>query len=350
MKAYWWKILAVLIMVYVVLVGMITPMKPGITSVMPFIHEAGTEATLRIEGYNTHLLENSQAWLKLDSVSLIPAHSTTGISDNKAELTFRIPDRLPSSDSTTSATLLLSNAKDGTMVLPSAIVINQKNLDKAAAPFLSIHEVDFPLYEGFAFPYRSILNETVRNTFFHVAIWFAMYTVLLVGLIYSIKFLINPKMRSDIIASSFTEVGVLLGLLGIATGSMWAKFSWGAFWTPDIKLNTSASFILIYSAYLILRASITDQDRRARISAAYNIFAFASLIPLLIIIPRLASMDSLHPGNGGNPALGGEDLDNTLRMVFYPAIIGLSLLSVWVASLVTRFRLVKDHYMTQNAQ
>ena len=88
-----------------------------------------------------------------------------------------------------------------------------------------------------------------------------------------------------------------------------------------------------------------DQDRRAKVSAAYNIFAFATMVPLIIIIPRLT--DSLHPGNGGNPALGGEDLDNTLRIVFYPAIIAMTLLSVWISSLVCRLRLLKDDYMSR---
>jgi heme exporter protein C len=70
------------------------------------------------------------------------------------------------------------------------------------------------------------------------------------------------------------------------------------------------------------------------LASAYNIFAFIALIPLVFVIPRLT--DSLHPGNGGNPALGGEDLDNTLRMIFYPSIIGLTLIGVWMASLYYR--------------
>lgn len=326
---------------------MTTPLKPGVTDVTPFIHNAGTTASLNVVGYNSHFTENSQAWLKLDSTNLIPAKSYVGKDETRANIVFDLPVRLPSQDSSLDATLLISNSVDGTIILPSAIAINQSDLDIPVGSFAQLKSVDFPQYDGFAFPYRSTLHETVRNTFFHVAIWFAMYTVLIVGLIYSIKYLRSPSMRSDIIASSFTEVGVLLGILGIITGSIWAKFTWGAFWTPDIKLNTSASFILIYSAYLVLRSSLTDQDRRAKVSAAYNIFAFATLIPLLIIIPRLAEMDSLHPGNGGNPALGGEDLDSTLRMVFYPAIIGLSLLAVWVASLAARYRLVQETYMTR---
>jgi len=46
----------------------------------------------------------------------------------------------------------------------------------------------------------------------------------------------------------------------------------------------------------------------------------------------------MHPGNGGNPALGGEDLDSTLRLVFYPTIIGYTLMGVWLSSLIYRVK------------
>ncbi len=72
----------------------------------------------------------------------------------------------------------------------------------------------------------------------------------------------------------------------------------------------------------------------------YNVFAFVALIPLIFVIPRLT--DSLHPGAGGNPALGGEDLDNTMRMIFYPAIIGWTLLGAWMAQLNYRIDRLAD--------
>ena len=347
MRSLWWKILAAIIFLYVIIVGLCTPMKPGFTGdVVPFLHKAGDKAKFSVTGYNTHFTQpDTKAWLKLDSSSVIEIDVIKATSDVDAIFSVQLPTYLPTKDSTLDATLLVSNSLDGTAILPGALFITQANIDPSVKSYNNISNIDFPRYEGFAFPFRSTLHETVRNTFFHVAIWFAMYTLLIIGLIYSIKYLIKPNMRNDIIASSFTEVGVLLGFLGIFTGSVWARFTWGAFWTPDVKLNTAASFILIYSAYLVLRASMPDQDRRAKVSAAYNIFAFATMVPLIIIIPRLT--DSLHPGSGGNPALGGEDLDHTLRMVFYPSIIALTLLSVWISSLVTRLRLLKDVYMSR---
>ncbi|MGB0864128.1 MAG: cytochrome c assembly protein, partial [Saprospiraceae bacterium] len=97
--------------------------------------------------------------------------------------------------------------------------------------------------------------------------------------------------------------------------------------------------LLIYMAYFVLRGSFEDYDKRARIGAVYNIFAFAALIPLLFVIPRMTS--SLHPGNGGNPGFGGEDLDNTMRTVFYPAVIAWTLLGFWISQLLYRFEKLK---------
>ena len=96
----------------------------------------------------------------------------------------------------------------------------------------------------------------------------------------------------------------------------------------------TAVALLIYLAYFILRSSFDEPEKGARLAAVYNIFAFASLIPLLYIVPRMFA--SLHPGATGNPAFGSEDLDNTMRMVFYPAGIGWTLLGFWIASVAYR--------------
>jgi len=155
-----------------------------------------------------------------------------------------------------------------------------------------------------------------------------------ISLIQSIKYLSNRSQLADHLAVGYTEVGVLLGVLGTVTGAVWAKHTWGAYWSWDIKQNVAAIALLIYFAYFVLRGAMNDDQQAARISAVYNIFAYAAMIPLLFVIPRLTS--SLHPGNGGNPGLGGEDLDNTLRMFMYPAVIGWILVGAWIARLRAR--------------
>ena len=100
------------------------------------------------------------------------------------------------------------------------------------------------------------------------------------------------------------------------------------------------SFLLFYFAYLILRSALPDEDKRARVSAIYNIFAFTMMLVFIGVLPRMT--DSLHPGNGGNPGFGGYDLDGNMKMIFYPAIIGWSLLAVWILSLRVGFKVLVE--------
>jgi len=189
------------------------------------------------------------------------------------------------------------------------------------------------------FPYRAILQETIRNTYFHVSLWLAMMIILTGAVIYSISYLKNKNLSTDSLASSLTEVGFLFGILGLTTGMIWAQYTWGRAWSWDIKQLTTAIALLIYAAYFLLRNTIADPHRKAQLSAVFNIFAFIVLIPLLYIIPRMS--DSLHPGSGGNPAMGGEDLDSTMRMVFYPAVIGWALAGIWISQILSRMKNIR---------
>lgn len=185
-------------------------------------------------------------------------------------------------------------------------------------------------------PELAILNETIRNLYFHVPMWFGLMILMAVSAWYSVKYLRTSESIYDWKASAFAEVGLLFGTLGMLTGMVWAYFTWGDWWSADPKQNTSAIALLLYFAYFVLRGSFNEDQQKARISAVYNLFAFAALIPLLYILPRMT--DSLHPGNGGNPGFGKYDLDNTMRLVFYPAVIGWTLLGVWMANLQVRIR------------
>ena len=52
--------------------------------------------------------------------------------------------------------------------------------------------------------------------------------------------------------------------------------------------------------------------------------------------------DSLHPGSGGNPGFNSYDLDNTMRPVFYSAVLGFFLIGMWLSSLLVRSKVIED--------
>jgi heme exporter protein C len=226
----------------------------------------------------------------------------------------------------------------------------KKNWWKIAAFVLLVYTV----VAGFLVevPDLPIIHQSIRNLYFHVCMWFVMMILFIISFVYSILYLRSSKFRNDIFASNYAAVGTYLGVLGYITGAIWANYTWLTDQSQSLgsvlkepKLIGAAIALLIYGAYFVLRGSFTDIDKRARVSAVYNIFAFAMLFPSIWIIPRMVG--SLHPGapgsDSGNPALNAEkDLDTSMRLVFYPAVIGWTLLSVWIATLRIRVQLLKD--------
>jgi heme exporter protein C len=332
----WWKFTGVALVLYSLIAGLTIPLGPGILKIDPTSAKAGDTITLQILGYNTHFKSaKTDAWLRSDQNQVLPALSTKALSENTLEITFSLPSTPSAQQDVQVATLLLSNSQDGGSVQPSALFINPgvnpNNQSQWGTTHPNIHQ-----RSGNVFPFRSLLYETIRNTYYHVAIMLSMVLLLLISTIFSALYLVKNKLVYDWWSKSFATTGFIFGIAGILTGMFWAKATWGTYWTwEEIKLNMTAIAMLIYGAYFILRGSVEDEEKRARLSAIYNLFAYAAFIPLIFVIPRMANA-SLHPGNGGNPAMGGEDLDNTMRMIFYPAIIGWTLIGYWISQVLTR--------------
>ncbi len=219
----------------------------------------------------------------------------------------------------------------------------KKNYWKLACMLLLIYTI----WAGFMgkVPRQAILNETVRNLYFHVTMWFTMIFLLGTSVYHSIQYLRKSDIKSDLISNAYVETGLVFATLGLVTGSLWAKFTWGDWWTNDPKLNSVAIGLLIYLAYGLVRSSMPDEQQKARISNVYNIFAFVIFMILIWILPRMT--DSLHPGNGGNPGFSKYDLDSNMRLVFYPAIIAWTLLGYWIANLRIRIKKL-EHITSEN--
>ncbi|MBU6177615.1 MAG: hypothetical protein RL555_877 [Bacteroidota bacterium] len=200
-------------------------------------------------------------------------------------------------------------------------------------------------------PRLPLLQETIRNLYFHVCMWFAMMILFTISVVHAVRYLRTLQPKFDRSSRLYAGTGILFGLLGYGTGAIWASFTWADPNIPlidsfstiarDPKLIGAAVALLVYAAYMVLRDSINDIDKRARISAVYNIFAFVLLFPAIWILPRI--LPSLHPGNEGNPALDVKnDISSSMRIVFYPAVLGWTLLGVWITQLKIRLQKLED--------
>lgn len=339
-RQHWWKALGVILVLYSLVAGLLWPLKPGIYSVTPGNSRMDTTLVVHVLGYNTHFKSagETRIWLKLDNEFSILATELHPESETALTAIFQLPPYLPFPEKTAIAALVADSEMDGPSVKPSAIFLRQESSNPEMGyaywkkdPISDIHDNPWP-----GFPFRGILEETIRNTYYHVPMWFGMVMLFLVSLIYGLRFLRGSDSYGADKVYALNLVGLLYGILGLVTGMIWAKYTWNAFWSMDVKQNMAAIATLIYLAYFVLHQALPDKDKRDRVTTAYNIFAFATLVPLLFIIPRM--QDSLHPGSGGNPALGGEDLDHTMRLVFYPAVIGWILIGFWLSTLVFRLR------------
>ena len=336
-----------ILVLYVLLVGMLIPLKPGIVRVAPETAQTGQTVLLKFYGYNTSYTRSQAAetrvWLEYDSLNAIAGRDLRILNDTTLEAIFDFPATLPRKSPSVQLNAILDQAFDGVSLLPGALQLSRSadTVSAATNAGWNQHPVgQLHIVKNFTYPYRNVIYESIRNTYFHVPMWFALMFLFIASVGYSVLYLRDPKPDYDRKAAAFAEVGLWFGFMGLVTGMLWAHYAWGKAWSNDIKQLMTAVALLIYLAYFILRNSFDEVEKGARLSAVYNIFAFATIIPLLYIVPRLFA--SLHPGATGSPAFGSQDLDNTMRAVFYPAIIGFSLLGFWMAQLRVRYQRLAD--------
>jgi heme exporter protein C len=172
-------------------------------------------------------------------------------------------------------------------------------------------------------PQLDILEQSARNLYFHVPMWFTLMVGTVISAYHSLRYLQTGSRMRDLRAREAAWMALLFGLLGIVTGMVWARFTWyvgtGKWWNFDPKQSMAAVLLLIYGAYFVLRDSLDDPDTRGRIAAVYNLFAVVTMPFLLYIIPR--QLPSLHPGGEGSPAFSQTDLAPAMRWVFYPSVL-----------------------------
>jgi len=195
-------------------------------------------------------------------------------------------------------------------------------------------------------PQIDILEQTARNLFLHVPMWFTMMIAFTMAFYFSIRYLNSEEMKWDRKAETATAVGLIFGICGLLTGSLWARFTWGTWWTfAEPRMNLSALAMMIFVAYFVLRTAFNDPEKRAKISAVYNIFGVTTIPFLLYIIPR--QLPSLHPGADGNPAFSDMTAPE-LRIIFYPAVIGFIGLSIWMMDILNRYKRINE--LTEESQ
>jgi heme exporter protein C len=177
--------------------------------------------------------------------------------------------------------------------------------------------------------------ELARIIFFHLPCALACTLFFYYGAHLSYKALRTRQATWDVRSCAANEVGLLLAILTMITGMIFARTQWGQFWSWDPRQTSFLFVLLLYGAYFVLRNAIADLERRASIAAAYALFCVIPASFCIFVLPRI--MFSLHPSD---TIISGK-LDANYRPVFYSLFFTLTILCSWIYRLSVRAGLLE---------
>ena len=194
---------------------------------------------------------------------------------------------------------------------------------------------EFPLIPG--------LEEKAKIIFFHVPTAWLSVVSFLMAMYYGIKYLRTQNLDNDAKSNAALQLGMVFSILATVTGSIWAKFSWGAFWHWDPRETSIFILLLIYGSLFALRSAIENEDKRARLSAVYSIIAFLTVPFFIFIMPRI--MTGLHPGSADDTTSGPVvdfRMNSNMQVIFYLSLIAFTILFHWMWRISYKSIIIKD--------
>lgn len=213
--------------------------------------------------------------------------------------------------------------------------------------FVIVAGITFPIvpvpHAWYEFPLIPGLGEKAKIIFFHVPTAWLAVIAFLMAMFYGIKYLRSQDLDNDAKSNAALQLGMVFSILATVTGSIWAKFSWGAFWHWDPRETSIFILLLIYGSLFALRSAIENEDKRARLSAVYSIIAFLTVPFFIFIMPRI--MTGLHPGSADDTTSGPVvdfRMNGNMQLVFYLSLTAFTILYFWMWKISYKSIILKD--------
>ena len=169
------------------------------------------------------------------------------------------------------------------------------------------------------------LGDLAKIIFFHVPTAWVAVIAFFASAFFAAKFLRTFNFSFDKLSARAARLGFIFVLLSTISGAIFSKLTWGAYWNWDPRQTTIFVLILIYGAYLTLRAAVSDEKVRAKVSAVYSLLSVLTVPFLVFIIPRMYF--SLHPSPVLNSA-GKIEMDSIVLIVLIAAVVDATLIFV----------------------
>ncbi|TEU10190.1 cytochrome C assembly protein [Candidatus Bathyarchaeota archaeon] len=203
------------------------------------------------------------------------------------------------------------------------------------AVIVSALAIYFGLYIA---PAEVELGELVRVFYLHLPQAIICYLSLVISVITAILFLVKKDPKYDALSETAALLGLVYGATTLLSGSIWANAAWGVYWNWDPRETTTLILWLAYVGYFFLRMSVENPERRASVSAAYNVLSFLT-VPLSYM--SFILWPSLHPRLGTE---GGLGLTGTMVQALLLNILGGLLLFIWIFRKAYGVRLRRDEF------
>ena len=188
------------------------------------------------------------------------------------------------------------------------------------------------------------LGISQRIFYFHVSMAWVGFFAFFWVLVGSVGYLWKRSQKMDRLAYASAEIGVVFTTLMLITGVLWAKPSWGIWWTWDPKLTTSLILWLIYVAYLMLRAYSPRGDQGARFAAILGIVGFFD-IPIIYL--SVVWWRTVHPNVVGTGAEGG--LEPEMRTALMACTVAFTLLFAYLLTDRLSLRRSEEEFETMRS-
>lgn len=183
-------------------------------------------------------------------------------------------------------------------------------------------------------------GESSRILFFHVPMAWTSFVAFLMAGVWSGFYLSRRERRYDRSARVAVEFGLVFCVLATASGAVWAKVEWGAFWNWDPRQTTITLALVYYAAYVALREAVQDEEVAARLAAVYGVLGLVVAPFLFFVAPRMASF-SLHPEPVINPE-GELKMDLSVLWILIASMVGFMALFFWIHNLRCRLAALEE--------
>ncbi|MCC6802946.1 MAG: cytochrome c biogenesis protein CcsA [Anaerolineae bacterium] len=173
-------------------------------------------------------------------------------------------------------------------------------------------------------------GDVQRIFYLHVSAFAGAFVALGATVVGGLAYLRTRNPKWDTLAVAGVEVGLILAIMNLVTGAIWARPIWNTWWTWDPRLTSDAIMCLTYAAYLMLRQGIENPDTSRRFAAVYGILAFSTAI-ITLMITRIRP-DTIHPvviGNNPESAEGSFSMTVNISTVMSYNMVVWSVLVPW---------------------